>query len=435
MGRAAMLGTRIMCGSRTGSILLVFGLLVGALSFLPSPAAAATMSVDCAADPSALQPAIDAAEPGDIVNVTGTCLGNFTIDKDLILQGTGTLDGNHEGPVLRIAGGRVTVADLTITNGVASDNFCFFARGGGGIYNSGTLTLNSARVNGNSGGGIYNDCFSNLILNGSTTVSGNSGFGIDLDYLSSVTLNDAASVSNNTNGGINVAHDGYVEMNDSSSVTGNTGSGIYDNGGVSMNGFSSVSGNITTHAGGGIFVALHQYLVMNDSASISGNVANEGGGISADWVTVAVLNDSASVWGNSATRGGGISSFSIPEFCNEVILNDSASVHDNIATQTGGGIATSSCNVTLNNSASVTGNVAGTKLITGRGGGIWDSGVVIALNAASRIQGNKARGPGGDGGGIYLCPGVFGDGVLIQNGGVVKNNKPNDIKFDSTCSF
>lgn len=431
-----MLGTRIMRGSTTGSILLVFGLVVGALSFLPSPVAAATMSVDCAADPSALQPAIDAAEPGDILNVTGTCFGNFTIDKDLTLQGTGTLDGNHEGTVLRIVAIRVTVADLTITNGVPSDDFCTgFTGGGGGIYNNASiLTLNSAHITGNSGGGIYNFCNDLVILNGSTTVSHNQGFGIDLDLFSGVTLNDTASVSNNTNGGIDIAHDGSVVMNGSSSVTGNEGRGIYDNGGVIMNGFSSVSDNVATYSGGGIFVALHQSLIMNDSASVSGNVANVGGGISGDWAAVT-LNDSASVWGNSATRGGGISSFSIPLLCDGVILNDSASVHDNTATQTGGGIATDSCAVTLNNSASVTGNVAGRKSITGRGGGIWDSGVVIVLDGASRIQGNKAMGPGGDGGGIYLCPGVFGDGALIQNGGVVKNNKPNDLKFDATCSF
>ena len=145
-----MPGTRIMLGSRTSSILLVFGLVVGVLSFLPSPASAATTSVDCTADSGALQPAIDAAAPGDTLNVTGTCVGNFVIDHDLTLQGTGTLNGNGSGSGVRVIPANansgeliVTIVDLTITNGGGSEATgvpCSGLLTGGGIINYGTLT-------------------------------------------------------------------------------------------------------------------------------------------------------------------------------------------------------------------------------------------------------------------------------------------------------
>ena len=44
-------------------------------------------AVDCTTDPSALQPAINAAAAGQTLDITGTCIGTFTVSKDLTLEG------------------------------------------------------------------------------------------------------------------------------------------------------------------------------------------------------------------------------------------------------------------------------------------------------------------------------------------------------------
>jgi nitrous oxidase accessory protein NosD len=83
--------------------------------------AAATTAVNCSA--MNLQTAIDNVGPGATLAVTGTCLGNFTIDKNLSLlgQGTAVLDGQHGGTTLTVSSGAtVRIANLTITDGNAS---------------------------------------------------------------------------------------------------------------------------------------------------------------------------------------------------------------------------------------------------------------------------------------------------------------------------
>jgi hypothetical protein len=76
-----------------------------------------------------LQGVIDAASPGDTVQVAGVCVGGFTIGKDLTVVGRATyavpqatLDGNRESRVLRLIGGRTTdvvLWDLSIAHGRA----------------------------------------------------------------------------------------------------------------------------------------------------------------------------------------------------------------------------------------------------------------------------------------------------------------------------
>src|SRR5206468_10084041 len=104
---------------------------------------------------------------GDTLDVAGHCTGDFTIDKDLTLQGDGStvLDGNGSGTTVTITGTpTVALGDLTVTGGtgsvlggVAPGTF------GGGIANfTGTVTLTRVSVIGNTasgdnayGGGIY----------------------------------------------------------------------------------------------------------------------------------------------------------------------------------------------------------------------------------------------------------------------------------------
>ena len=140
-----------------------------------------TNKVDCTSDPSALQPAIDAAKPGSTLTISGTCLGTFTVfSKDLTLKGgPATLDARGAGTTLFVASGTVDVVRLTITGGTGTD-FCGASPGcpqGGGIIDFGTVNLKRSTVSGNggssayAGGGILNGGTLNIIH---SVVTGNS---------------------------------------------------------------------------------------------------------------------------------------------------------------------------------------------------------------------------------------------------------------------
>ncbi len=148
-------------------------------------------------DGRALTRAIAAANPGDRLNVFGTCRGNYVIDKSLRVFGNTqataptTLDGRGSGRVLTVrpqlnSTVTVTLARLVVTAGgeggievgegttVALRSSTVRGnsatnRVGAGIQNGGDLTLNSTTVTGNraalDGGGIYN--FGDLTLNSS----------------------------------------------------------------------------------------------------------------------------------------------------------------------------------------------------------------------------------------------------------------------------
>ena len=142
--------------STFSAILLM--VLVAQLGFAPA-ASAATVSVNCATG--SLQNKINAASPGTIILVKGTCHGAFTTDKSLTLKGnpTATLDADQAGAVLSIQGVRVMhLRSLVLTDGHGIE--------GGGISmpDGGVLTLDAVTVRDNTaaadddistGGGIF----------------------------------------------------------------------------------------------------------------------------------------------------------------------------------------------------------------------------------------------------------------------------------------
>ena len=106
---------------------------------MASPSSAATTSVHCERGAS-LQAAIDSASPGRTLWVTGTCVGNFSIGKNLRLTannafGVVTLDGNHAGSVVTVSSGVVTtITGFRITNGLG--NYVPDIQTGGGVRTS-----------------------------------------------------------------------------------------------------------------------------------------------------------------------------------------------------------------------------------------------------------------------------------------------------------
>jgi hypothetical protein len=297
-----------------------------------------------------LQAGVDAATAGSTLTVKGTCFGTTTIDKDLTVTGkdnprfgTASLDGGNLGSVVTVSlGAHVSITDLIITHGSADF--------GGGILNlGGSVTLNgSSSVTGNTarfGGGILNRLGGRVTLNDGSSVAGNAATLIDgsggdggginnygFNEGSAVILNDSSSVAGNaaaSNGsGFNNNVGNTVTLNDNSTVVDNTGlhgGGIRNDGALTLNDGSTITGNSVSGLGGGILNI--GTVTLQSSASVTGNTALLGAGIfnlAADAVTfgTVTLNGSSSVTNNTATLGGGIWN----QLGGVVTLNDNSSV-------------------------------------------------------------------------------------------------------------
>lgn len=201
-----------------------------------------------------LQAAIRDADPGVRLRLRGTCHGGFQFSEDIILHGPATLSAEqcYEGYcfaadiVADVYSANVKFKDLVITDGYSTHM-------GGGIYNSGNLTLSNTAVRGNwaedGGGGIFNE--------------------------GTVRLNRSSSVT-----------DSYLLYGD--------GGGILNHGTLILNGRSRVERNEATR-GGGIYS--DGRVVLNHRATVTANSAwdgEDGGGL---------LNEGGSVWFSPRWRG------------------------------------------------------------------------------------------------------------------------------------
>jgi hypothetical protein len=255
---------------------------------------------------SSLQAGIDAAASGDTLVVRGTCVGSSTVAKDLSLRGksnrafgVATLDGDHLGSVLSVAGGvTVAISKLTVTSGTT----------------------------GVEGGGIANRDASTVILSHST-VAGN-------------TAQDGGGISNSGNSTF-IVQKSAIKGN----AAGTGGGGIFSENGSTLTLYNSiVSGNVAQSTGGGIFSFNGGGGVVTlTNSEVSGNSSEFGGGIAFIFGTVS-LNDST-VTGNSATLNGG----GVFDTEGTFSLIGSSTVTANAARQNGGGIFISSFGGTLIN--------------------------------------------------------------------------------------
>ena len=347
-----------------------------------------TITVDCAADATALATAL--ASPGLIdgttLAITGTCTGNFEITRSLTLDGSGgaALDAHGVGTVLTVdAGQTVDVTHLTITGGHGSSARGFLAVGG--IENFGTLGLTHSSVNGNSADGVFFpvggvDNEGTLTLTHSS-VNGNSASGplaeggINNCALaeactltltrSTVNENSATSLSRNARGGITNQTGGTVTLSQSS-ITGNVASApaaaegsILNFGSALTLTNSTVNGNSASGAAafGGIRNGVDTPLRITNS-TVNENSASGGfavGGVANDG-PFTLTNSSVS--GNSASTAaafpraatGGIATGTD----SLTVVNSTVSVNEaNAASIAAGGIARFSGTVTLRNSTVV----------------------------------------------------------------------------------
>jgi hypothetical protein len=381
--RARRLHTRFF-GSCALIVAALTGVLAGGSLAVSGVAAAgaspAGITVQCPTDN--LQDAINSAAAGSVLLVDGTCTGNFYINKDLTLSGPAVLDGGGIpttfGATLNVMAGTVVLNDLVIQHGVGIDGL------GGGLWNSGQLTLNHTTVTHNTAngvGGVFN--MGQLTLNGSTvsyntSTSGSGGifncgaslhaYGLCTGAPGSMTLN-YSSVSNNVGG----SGDGGGIANDAEAI-------------MTLNG-SIVSGNTTADNGGGI--ENHGTATLNISA-VSGNAGSSGGGIMNNGT--ATLNGSA-VSNNTSTGGpqffgggGGLSNGL--SNTGSTTLNYSL-VQANRAAYVGGGIFAGGGPMKINHSI-VTGNSAS----SAGGGMIVFDGPTTVVNSVFSNNSDQAAAQG-----------------------------------------
>jgi nitrous oxidase accessory protein NosD len=162
-------GTRRPTARGPAALAVLVSATLAALVVPPATAFAATINVNCSTQ--SLQTKIDSAPGGSTLLITGTCIGNFILDKNLTLKGnpSATLDGNDSGTTLTAPSTHtVHLIALRITGGSAST--------GAGINRAGAgtraLTLNGVTVSGNvasgttaQGGGIFIDGGSLVLTN------------------------------------------------------------------------------------------------------------------------------------------------------------------------------------------------------------------------------------------------------------------------------
>ncbi|BBO68920.1 hypothetical protein DSCA_28500 [Desulfosarcina alkanivorans] len=186
----------------------------------------------------------------DLSGVAGTITltsGPLAVGRDVEINGSQTdgivIDGGGADRVIEIyAGATVTLSDLTVTNGAVADS-------GGGLSNSGDLTLVRVTVSGNAstlgnrGGGIHNH---GTLTMKNSTVSGNSadggGGGIVNDGILAIThCTIAANTSSTAAGGL--LNTGTLSMTNTL-IAGNSPTDAANTGTVAAN-----TGNLIEDAG------------------------------------------------------------------------------------------------------------------------------------------------------------------------------------------
>jgi predicted outer membrane repeat protein len=241
-------------------------------------------------------------QPGLSGTITLTT-GELLIAKDLTIAGPGagliTVSGHQSLRVFDIAASfTVSLSALTIADGRGP------APGGGGVLNSGTLTLTDCTLSGNTalgyGGAIYNT--GTLTVTGSTLTRNlltNTG---GIFNTGALTVTDSTIRDNS--GGIDNRDTGTASITDSTVAASTVYGGISNQGTMTITG-STVSNNSSSGNAGGV---RNLGVLTITNSTITGNFAGSyGGGIlhlsgSRDALTVIA---SCTITANSAFRGGG----------------------------------------------------------------------------------------------------------------------------------
>jgi fibronectin-binding autotransporter adhesin len=251
------------------------------------------------------------------IDLTGGTLalansGSTPVAKAIVGPGVNvlTVDGNNLGGVFSVAGGvTASMTGLTITGGLATGS-------GGGIDNTGALTLTNIAVTGNAadtGAGVANESGGTLTVsnssfaNNTATDSGGALSNSSNLLLSEVTFtgNSAttgAAIANLRGGSLNATESSW----NSNSATG--AGGAIDNAGTFKLTNSSLVGNTATSGGAiaqestGALMVINSTLALN-SAPTGGAVVSSG---SMTLVNVTIADNVGVIANSAAAQGGGL---------------------------------------------------------------------------------------------------------------------------------
>lgn len=291
----------------------------------------------------------------DVITLTS---GELVIDKAVSINGPGaqllTINGNHSSRILHTSGSSVEIDRVALRYGFAPGD------GGGGILNTGTLTVTRSLLSQNGasyGGAIVNSGVLVVVdsifldnpailrggaignggvvtLTGSQLLGNSAGTGgaIYNDGGGAITINDSALVGNTASSW------GGAIANENSTITVNNSHLDYNAAGWRAGGIANLFGSTLTlnystlsksvasdewGFGGGIYN--YESTVILNHSLLSNNTVASGGGIYSYDGTLTIENSTLS--GNVAiAHGGGI----FLDYSNDVILRDST-IADNVA--------------------------------------------------------------------------------------------------------
>jgi LPXTG-site transpeptidase (sortase) family protein len=257
-----------------------------------------TNTTNCPGTGCRLRDAIAAATSGDAITFGGdytiTLTSTLILDKNLTLNGgthTVILNGDSTLRVLTVNSGvTANLLNLSLLNGY--DTTVHY---GGGIYNSGTLSVTDCVFTANSaigGGAIYNASGANLTVTGSTFTNnqivswgggGYTNFGAGILNLGTLQVTNSTFTGNQAMGTANV---GAIMNGGTATITGSTfDSNLSMQGGGALGNFdgtmtvsdSSFSNNSAPsgYAGGGAIWNYTGTMTVSDSV-FSGNTAGYG---------------------------------------------------------------------------------------------------------------------------------------------------------------
>jgi len=275
------------CGKRTSSYLILYILILLGFSGFGSTAGAASLIVTSGADDGSagtLRYAVEKAYSGQTISFevdTVTLTTPFYIPKSLTLQGNPTTirqTGVRRGITLSAEGSIWKFYDLVFTTDGSSSDYP-------GLTNHGLLYLNDCTVtNCIGGGGIHNT--GNLTMR-NCTVSGNT--------LSRFYTGDAAGIDNEYLG-ILTMHDCLVENNTNSQRS--SGSGGITNGYILFMYGCTLRNNSSTRRGGGMLLSSSSQTVLAQECIIQDNTPDQIAGNNG----YTLLDDGSNTIGTSPGR-------------------------------------------------------------------------------------------------------------------------------------
>ena len=356
-----------------------------------------------------IQDAINIANDSDTIDLgSGTYYEHdVTVNKSITIKGpqiainatpTAVVDSQGHGRVFYIPSGyNVTLEYILIQNGNSATNSS--NPYGGGILNSGTLSLQTSNVKTNTaygGGGIANwgtMTVTDSNINSNVETGGNGG---GIDNWGTISLNDTNLYGNIANG---------------------YGGGIENDQGLMNINYSNIYLNLATVQGGGIDCSeSNSYGIINiNNSNIYTNTAyTMGGGLNNNQNGIMNIDDSQ-IFNNIATKSSSNSGGGIYDYCGVINITDT-SIYGNTA-NSGGGLYNMDGNISLDNS-NIYGNNA-----RNYGGGItneeYDYAFVITN---TNIYSNTALFGGGidnlDGNLVIINSNLSSNSAAVYGGGV-----------------